>query len=138
MAGGVSNMPRGPRSNSEVPSLPSSAWAARDKVDADTSSDDAMWWQQHRGDVGRFAVDLRSGRFTVFSESSGTFIRLGTNDEGEKITTFWPEGGFSILHAIPGIGNKFHHPFQTGPQGEPHAPAGEVRGHVVFDFSGPR
>ena len=85
-------------------------------------------------DVDRFKVELTSGRFTVSPASGGTFIRIGTNNEGERITTFWPEGGFSILHAIPAIGNKFHHPFQTGPQGQAHPASGEVRGKVLFSF----
>jgi hypothetical protein len=63
-----------------------------------------------------------------------TFLRIGTNDEGEKITTFWPEGGFSVLHAIPAIGNKFHKPEQIGPQSELHPTPGEVRGKVSFRF----
>lgn len=89
-------------------------------------------------DVDRFLVELKSGRIAVDTETDGTFIRIGTNNEGEKITTFWPQGGFSILHAIPAIGNKFHHPIQTGPQGQPHPASGEVRGKAVFAFGRPR
>lgn len=86
--------------------------------------------------VDRFSVMLRSGGVEVEPGADNGFIRIGTNQEGEKITTWWPEGDFSVLHAIPPIGNKFDTPDRLGPQSQPHPPTGELRGHVRFRFTG--
>ncbi len=88
--------------------------------------------------VDRFSVKLRSGRLDVFPGVEGGFVRIGTNQEGEKITTWWPEGDFSVLHAIPPIGNKFDTPDRLGPQSQAHPATGEVRGSVRLIFTGAR
>jgi hypothetical protein len=85
-------------------------------------------------DVRAAGILTKSGAIRLRSGREDTFLRIGTNDEGEKITTFWPEGGFSVLHAIPAIGNKFHKPGQIGPQSGMHAAPGEVSGKVSFRF----
>jgi hypothetical protein len=64
-----------------------------------------------------------------------TFLRSGTNDEGSRVKTTWPAGNFSILHAIPAIGNKFDPPEVLGPQSAPHPAPGVVTGKVTFGFS---
>jgi len=92
----------------------------------------------HYAGVKRFAVDLRPGGVEVSTGAEDVFVRIGTNDEGEKITTWWPEGDFSVLHAIPPIGNKFDTPDRLGPQSQPHPPTGEVRGRLRFTFTGAR
>jgi hypothetical protein len=76
-----------------------------------------------------------AGQLHVTCAQEDTFIRLGKNDEGEKIVTAWPKGDFSLLHAIPGIGNKFHAPELVSPQSRSHAAPGKVRGKATFQFS---
>ena len=78
-------------------------------------------------------IRTTSGRMEVTCKQDHTFLRIGTNDEGERIEVAWPEGDFSLMHAIPAIGNKFDRPEQLGPQSEPHTP-GEVSGRVGFRF----
>lgn len=83
----------------------------------------------------RFAtVRTTTGGIYTVCHQDDTFLRIGTNDEGERIRTSWPEGGYSVLHAIPAIGNKFHKPDQVGPQSVPHPAAGSVSGKVSFRF----
>ena len=79
-------------------------------------------------DVRSAGIRTKSGNIQMLCHQDDTFLRIGTNDEGEKITTFWPEGDFSVLHAIPAIGNKFHKPDQIGPQSELASRAGRSAG----------
>ncbi len=79
-------------------------------------------------------VRTRSGNIQVVCHQDGTFLRLGTNDEGAKIAVAWPEGDFSVMHAIPAIGNKIHKPEQIGPQSSPRHAPGLVSGKVGFRF----
>lgn len=82
-------------------------------------------------------ADLRTkqGTLRVILHQDGTFLRVGTNDEGKPVRTSWPAGNFSILHAIPAIGNKFDAPEVLGPQSVPHPAPGVVTGKVTFGFS---
>lgn len=75
-----------------------------------------------------------SGTVEVLPGQDDTFLRIGTNDEGEKIRTYWPEGDFSILHGIPAIGTKFKSPEQLGPQSQFNPAPGVVTGKVTFRF----
>jgi F5/8 type C domain/Beta galactosidase small chain len=86
-------------------------------------------------DVRNADVKTSSGTISVTNHQKDTFLRVGTNDEGEKITVEWPAGGFSLMHAIPAIGNKFHQPSQIGPQSSLHPAAGLVRGKATFRFT---
>ena len=79
-------------------------------------------------------IALKAGRITLTTGQDDAFVRIGTNDEGEKVTTSWPDGDFSVLHAIPSIGNKFHKPAEIGPQSMPHPAAGRVAGRIAFRF----
>ena len=79
------------------------------------------------------SIGTKTGTIHVTCQQGNTFLRVGTNDEGERVTTHWPAGDFSVLHAIPAIGNKFDKPEVLGPQSEPH-PAGVVTGKVEFHF----
>ena len=63
-------------------------------------------------------ITTTSGRLEIIPHQADTFIRLGTNDEGERIRTYWPEGDLSILHGIPAIGTKFKPPEALGPQSQ--------------------
>lgn len=84
--------------------------------------------------VREASVSTGSGTMKLSGLVNGTFVRIGTNDEGEFIRTYWPEGDFSLLHAIPGIGNKLHSPQAVGPQGSPLPAPGRVSGTVTFEF----
>lgn len=79
-------------------------------------------------------IAWKAGRIRLTTGRDDTFVRIGTNDEGEKITTFWPDGNFSVMHAIPAIGNKFHKPAEIGPQSMPHPAAGRVVGGITLRF----
>jgi len=85
-------------------------------------------------DVRLADIHTQQGNIQILCHQDDTFLRIGTNDEGEKIHTSWPEGDLSLLHAIPAIGNKFHKPDQTGPQGAPHPVPGIIGGKVSFRF----
>ena len=86
-------------------------------------------------DVRKADVRTSSGTIQITNHQKDTFLRLGTNDEGEKITVEWPSGGLSLMHAIPAIGNKFHQPSQIGPQSSLHPAVGMVRGKATFRFT---
>lgn len=85
--------------------------------------------------VHQAALRTKSGTLHMACHQDGTFVRVGTNDEGNPVRTNWPAGNFSILHAIPAIGNKFQRPEVLGPQSEPHPAPGVVTGKVSFWFS---
>ena len=85
--------------------------------------------------VHQAALRTKSGTLHMACHQDGTFVRVGTNDEGNPVRTSWPAGNFSILHAIPAIGNKFQRPEVLGPQSEPHPAPGVVTGKVSFWFS---
>jgi hypothetical protein len=80
-------------------------------------------------------LNTKSGALHIACYQDDTFLRVGTNDEGNPVSTSWPAGNFSILHAIPAIGNKFQRPEVLGPQSEPHPAPGVVTGKVSFWFS---
>jgi hypothetical protein len=46
----------------------------------------------------------------------------------------FPDAGFSILHAIPAMGNKFHLASETGPAGQQNVAKGDYKGRVRFYF----
>ncbi len=79
-------------------------------------------------------VETSAGNISVTPGQEDTFLRIGTNDEGEKIRTYWPEGDFSILHGIPAIGTKFKGPEMLGPQSQFNPAPGLVKGKVTFRF----
>jgi hypothetical protein len=79
-------------------------------------------------------IGTTSGTIEILPQQEDTFIRLGTNNEGEKIRTYWPEGDISILHGIPAIGTKFKAPEQLGPQSQLNPAPGVVTGKVTFLF----
>jgi hypothetical protein len=83
------------------------------------------------------SADLRTkaGTLHTILHQSGTYLRVGTNDEGKPVTTTWPAGNFSILHAIPAIGTKFDPPEMLGPQSSPQPAPGVVTGKVTFGFT---
>jgi hypothetical protein len=85
--------------------------------------------------IQRAEVATKAGKVRVECFQDHTFLRLGTNDEGQHIRTVWPDGDFSVLHAIPAIGNKFHGPELIGPQSAPHPAPGGVSGKIRFDFT---
>lgn len=80
-------------------------------------------------------IRTKQGNIHVTCHQDDTFLRIGTNDEGERIAISWPEGNFSVLHAVSAIGNKFQTPDTTGPQGIPHQPPGPTSGKVTFQFN---
>jgi hypothetical protein len=80
-------------------------------------------------------LNTKSGALHIACYQDDTFLRVGTNDEGKPVKTSWPVGNFSILHAIPAIGNKFQQPEVLGPQSAPHPAPGVVTGKVSFWFS---
>jgi hypothetical protein len=84
--------------------------------------------------VHEFRVSGPDGDWSARPLQDDTFVRIGTRDEGYPLVTWWPDGDFSVLHAIPGIGNKMHPPQRTGPQGEARIPPALVSGAVVFDL----
>ena len=85
--------------------------------------------------VHHAALRSPAGTLRVTCHQDDTFVRVGTNDEGEKIITAWPQGDFSLLHAIPAIGNKFHAPELVSPQGQLHRAPGRVQGQASFQFA---
>lgn len=84
--------------------------------------------------VHEASVQTNSGVIRVNCGQENTFLRIGTNDEGSPVTVHWPAGDFSVMHAIPAIGNKFDKPEVLGPQSEPHPTNGVVTGKVEFHF----
>ncbi len=50
----------------------------------------------------------------------------------------FPDAGFSVLHGIPPMGNKFNAPRLLGPKSQPNVAAGEYRGTVRFSFGTPQ
>lgn len=85
--------------------------------------------------VREATVLTKTGRLQVVMHQDDTFLRVGTNDEGHPVRTSWPAGNFSILHAIPAIGNKFDPPEVLGPQSAPHPAPGVVTGKLTFRFA---
>lgn len=85
--------------------------------------------------VRQAAIRTKAGTLVVICHQDDTFIRLGTNDEGKHIKLTWPEGDFSVLHAIPAIGTKFQAPEIIGPQSMPQTPPGIVTGKVSLRLS---
>jgi hypothetical protein len=85
--------------------------------------------------IREFSIRTKSGLIRLVCPQEDTFVRIGTNDEGAPVTTHWPGGDLSVLHAIPAIGNKFDPPETLGPQGEPQPAPGMVRGEVEFLFA---
>jgi hypothetical protein len=83
--------------------------------------------------VREASIKAKSGVVRVTCGQDNTFLRIGTNDEGSPVTVYWPAGDFSVMHAIPAIGNKFDKPEMLGPQSEPR-PSGVVAGKVEFHF----
>ncbi len=79
-------------------------------------------------------IQTTAGTVEILPGQDDTFLRLGTNDEGEKIRTFWPDGDLSILHGIPAIGTKFKSPDQLGPQSQFNPAPGTVTGRATFRF----
>ncbi len=79
-------------------------------------------------------IQTTAGNLEVMPGQDDTFLRIGTNDEGEKIRTFWPDGDFSVLHGIPAIGTKFKAPEQLGPHSQFNPAPGVVTGKVTFRF----
>ncbi len=80
--------------------------------------------------LGAGGVDV-----TIAPKQRGTFVRVGTNDEGERINSTYPPGDVSVLHAIPAIGTKFKAPEQLGPSGQLNPAPGKVAGGVRFYFT---
>ncbi len=85
--------------------------------------------------IHRAEVQTTAGTVEIFPGQDDTFLRLGTNEEGEKIRTAWPDGDLSILHGIPAIGTKFKAPEQLGPQSQLNPAPGTVAGSATFRFS---
>ncbi|MES2474520.1 MAG: glycoside hydrolase family 2 TIM barrel-domain containing protein [Verrucomicrobiota bacterium] len=81
------------------------------------------------------AILTTGGSFEMRPGQDDTFLRIGTNDEGEKIRTYWPDGDLSLLHGIPAIGTKFHAPESLGPQSQFNPAPGIVAGKVTFRFN---
>lgn len=79
-------------------------------------------------------ITTSSGRIQIIPHQDDTFLRLGTNDEGERIRTYWPDGDISILHGIPAIGTKFKPPEALGPQSQLNPAPGVVTGKASFRF----
>ena len=79
-------------------------------------------------------IETTSGEFEIIPHQDDIFLRLGTNDEGERIRTYWPEGDLSILHGIPAIGTKFKAPEKLGPQSQFNPAPGVVEAKVTFRF----
>jgi hypothetical protein len=79
-------------------------------------------------------LQTTGGTIEVLPRQDDTFLRIGTNDEGEKIRMGWPEGDFSMLHGIPAIGTKFKAPEQLGPQSQFNPAPGVVTGKATFRF----
>lgn len=79
-------------------------------------------------------IDSRRFSTIITPKQSGAFIRVGTNNEGDRINSTYPQGDVSILHAVPAIGTKFKKPDQLGPSGQLNPAPGKVEGGVRFRF----
>jgi hypothetical protein len=86
-------------------------------------------------DIREASVRTKSGVIRLRCQQEDTFVRIGTNDEGSPVTTHWPAGDFSVMHAIPAIGTKFAAPEDLGPQSVPQPAPGVVTGEVEFRFA---
>ncbi|HEX8339384.1 MAG TPA: glycoside hydrolase family 2 TIM barrel-domain containing protein, partial [Tepidisphaeraceae bacterium] len=85
----------------------------------------------------RLATD--SGAITISAETPGLYLhRFTPSLPPERLhRDAWaatPDGGLSLMHAIPGIGSKFGTASHHGPQGEPTTASGEHRAVVWFRF----
>mgnify|MGYP001598477294 FL=1 len=75
------------------------------------------------------------GTFTVFNNTPGTYLRVGTPRISHVSTTIdFPAGDVSFLHAIPAIGSKGKPAEQAGPESQWAKAAGRYEGSVVFRF----
>jgi hypothetical protein len=83
------------------------------------------------------------GAITVATPTENLFYRLytpklGTDSgsiESRRVAVPYPAGDISFLHAVPAIGNKFHEPDKTGPQGQPTHASGRYEATLYFQFS---
>ncbi len=82
------------------------------------------------------------GAITIATPTENLFYRLftpklGTDSgsiESRRLDVPYPDGDISFLHAIPPIGNKFHEPEKTGPQGQPTRANGKYEATLYFKF----
>jgi len=83
------------------------------------------------------------GDITITTPTENLFHRLYTpklgtdagSVESRRVAVPYPPGDISFLHAIPPIGNKFHDPDKTGPQGQPTRANGKYEAALYFHFS---
>lgn len=82
------------------------------------------------------------GAITIATPTENLFCRLYTpklgtdagSIESRRLAVPYPGGDISFLHAIPAIGNKFHEPDQTGPQGQRTRASGRYEATLYFQF----
>jgi hypothetical protein len=82
------------------------------------------------------------GTITVAPETPGLFLRVLTprlppDRLAGTAQAAFPDGGLSLMNAIPAIGTKFTSAIQNDAHGAPFEAAGSFRGVVWFRFSKP-
>ena len=82
-------------------------------------------------------LQTQQGAITMVTPDENLFLRLftprnGPDPKGAAMT--FPTGDISFLDGIAPIGNKFHSPNATGPQGEPNVAQGDYQHTVYFYF----
>ena len=96
--------------------------------------------------VGYFAdfswlvLDTEDGNITVLTENEDLFLRLFSQEDGDKprhSKMIWPQGDISFLNAIPAIGTKFHKAKDLGPQSQKFNANGTYSGTLYFYFGLP-
>lgn len=96
--------------------------------------------------VGYFAdfswitLDTEDGYLTILTENEDLFLRLFSQEDGEKSRynkMVWPEGDISFLHAIPAIGTKFLKTNNLGPKSQKFIANGSYSATLYFYFGLP-
>jgi len=84
-------------------------------------------------------LETAEGLITVVPQPANAFVQVLTPDLPPtnllaKTVVSLPPAGLAFLTGIPPIGNKFHAPRDTGPQGRSDEATGYYRGSVSFYF----
>jgi hypothetical protein len=82
-------------------------------------------------------LNFAAGPVTIHAGGSRSFFRLGTPQAGEapmQTVVPFPQGGFSLLHSIPGIGTQWWARGEMGPGARPSEAKGKYEGSLLFTF----
>jgi hypothetical protein len=81
------------------------------------------------------ALSGKDGRSILASnESRIRFVGVYAPTGGEQLPVF-PTTGWSFLHVIPAMANKFKKPTDLGPSSQPQLISSPVRGRIAFSFT---